>query len=174
MELDLSTIDLSLYQKQEGRVKTSTEVLTPRVTLKKTEQLYHRKHSSSYITVVLVEKYIDDTPVNSWSWIQEADIDDVLEFPSQKSTQHKKRYQDRKEYYKEYYQSHRDPNAPTRKSYKDLTPEEKKALNREKARRYYQLHREEIIEKHKLYNLEHKDKKKQTNKNYYNNHKKKN
>lgn len=191
-ELDLTNIDLSLYQKQEGRQRVSTDTLNDRVYLKKTEQLYHRKYSSSYILIVLVQKFIDDTPVNSWSWIQPITQEELQDFPS--LSPHKKynkeqthqRYQDRKEYYKQYYQQHRNPDTPTRdrsKKWSELTKEEIKQIKREQARLYYQLHREEVLERKRLYNKTHKEQKKQynqthkdiiskANKNYYINHKK--
>lgn len=180
-ELDLTNIDLSLYQKQEGRQRVSTDTLNDRVYLKKTEQLYHRKYSSSYILIVLVQKFIDDTPVNSWSWIQSITQEELQDFPKPPSTHrqyNKTRYQDRKEYYKQYYRDHKDPNTPTRKKWSELTPDETKQIKRERARLYYQLHREEVLERKRLYNKTHKEQKKQynqthkdiikkANKNYY-------
>lgn len=180
----MSLIDLSLYQKQEGRQRVSTDTLSDRVTLKKTEQLYHRKYSSSYILIVLVQKFIDDTPVNSWSWIQPITQEELQDFPSPPSNHkeyNKTRYQDRKEYYKQYYQEHRNPDTPTRdrsKKWSELTKEEIKQIKREQSRLYYQLHREEVLERKRLYNKTHKEQKKQynqthkdiiskANKNYY-------
>lgn len=190
-ELDLNKIDLSLYQKQEGRQRVSTDTLNDRVYLKKTEQLYHRKHSSSYIIIVLVQKFIDDTPVNSWSWIQPLTQEELRDFPLPPST-HKKynkelehqKYQDRKEYYKQYYQQHRNPDTPTRdksKKWSELTPDEIRQIKREQARIYYQLNREKVLERKRQYNKTHKEQKKQynqthkevikkANRNYYINH----
>lgn len=163
---------MSLYHKMEGRQKTTIENPIPRMTLKKIEQLYHRKYSSSYITVVLVEKYIDDNLVNSWSWIQDTSLEEILEFPTPQPKRQKKSYADRKEYYKQYYRDHTNHDAQTRKTYKELTDEERKALNRAKAKVYYQRHKEEIKEKHRLYNLTHKDTIKEANRQYYLNKKK--
>jgi len=174
MEVDLSTIDLSLYQKQEGRQRMSIDTLNERVYLKKTEQLYHKKYSSSYVTVVLVEKFIDDKLTSSWSWIQPLTDEELLDFPLPPSVHkeyNKKRYRDRKEYYKQYYQQHKDPNTPTRKKWSELTPEEIKERKREQSKLYYQLHRDEVLEKKRQYNQTHKDIISKANKKYYNNHK---
>ena len=80
-ELDnVNDIDITIYRKKDGLSRTTREDITPRVYLIKTEQIYHKYHTSSYANVIRVDKYIDDTLVNSYSWIQQIEPAEVDEF----------------------------------------------------------------------------------------------
>lgn len=148
MEFDISTINLAFYRKETGRMRETREDLNDRAYLIRTEQLWHKTHTSSYIIVVLIEKYIDDRKVNAWSWMEEATDEDVLSFPS--LTQKEK-------------QKSQESDTST---YGNLTPEqikymkeeEKKARRRLTAKLYYQKHKEKIISKSKIWAQNNKDK----------------
>lgn len=152
MELDIADINLALYNKEVGRVRQTKEPINDRAYLMRTEQLYHRNHTSQYVIVVLVEKYIDERKVNAWSWTQEADISEVLEFPSPTRKQ--------KELLKE------DERMKLMESLSNLTPEqikqmreeEKKARKRLTAKLYYQKHKEKVLERSKAWARNNKDK----------------
>lgn len=151
MDLDIADINLTLYNKEVGRVRQTKEPINDRTYLMRTEQLYHRNHTSQYVIVVLVEKYIDERKVNAWSWTQEADISEVLEFPSPTRKQ--------KELLKE------EERMKMMESISNLTPEqikqmkeeERKARKRLIAKLYYQKHKERIIKKSKEWSKTHRD-----------------
>ena len=56
--------------------RITEEQLSQRVLLKKTEQVCHKKNAHTLYNMVLVEKYIDNQLVNSYSWDQSLDEDE--------------------------------------------------------------------------------------------------
>lgn len=152
MELDIADINLAFYRKELGRQRSSREDLNDRAYLIRTEQLWHKNHTSSYVIVVLVEKYIDNKKVNAWSWLQEADDADVLSFPS--LTQ-KQKTQLREEERKKLEES---LTGLTPEQIKQMKEEEKKARKRLTAKLYYQSHKEQVLKKTKEWAQNNKDK----------------
>lgn len=152
MELDIADINISLYRKELGRQRSSREDINDRAYLIKTEQLYHRKHTSQYVIVVMIEKYIDDRKVNAWSWLQEADDDEVLSFPS---VTQKQRALLREEERKKLTE---DVSNLTPEQIKQMKEEERKARKRLTAKLYYQAHKEEVVKKSKEWAQRNKDK----------------
>lgn len=165
-ELDnVNDIDITIYRKKDGLSRTTREDITPRVYLIKTEQIYHKYHTSSYANVIRVDKYIDDTLVNSYSWIQQIEPAEVDEFFKDKAAylKEKKRIYDRE------YNKNRRNNKP-KISKPKLTEEERKQKNREKAKAYYLRNKDKVNERKKKYYEEHKDDLKQYHKQYYQDH----
>lgn len=151
MELDISDINLTLYNKEVGRVRQTKEPINDRAYLMRTEQLYHRNHTSQYVIVVLIEKFIDGKKVNAWSWSQEADISEVLEFPSPTRKQKELLREEERMKQMEYTSS------LTPEQIKQMREEEKKARKRLTAKLYYQKHRERIIAKSKEWSRTHRE-----------------
>lgn len=139
--------------------RTTTEQLTPRVTLVKTELPYHPRYKKDFwFSHVTVQKYIDNNLVKTYSWLQSITQEEKEEFlkinnkKKSPTTLSKKR----REYMKEYYQQHKDKckeycNTPEYKEKKKKYREEHKEEYRENSRQYYQLHREEKLKKVKEY-----------------------
>lgn len=151
-DFDISTINLTFYRKEIGRTRETRESLNDRAYLIRTEQLWHKTHTSSYIIVVLIEKYIDDKKVNAWSWMEEATTEDVLSFPSL-TQKEKSRLQDEER--KERMKALADL---TPEQIKQMKEEEKKARKRLTAKLYYQKHKERMIQKSKAWAQNNKDK----------------
>lgn len=129
--------------------RTTEEHPSPRVLLKKTEQVCHMKNAHSVFNLILVEKYIDDQLVNSYSWTQSIDEDEYNEFLIQ-AEENKKNYkpkrikrtpdekaEKRKQYYKEYYILHK---ASRKEYYKENDDKLK-----EYRKQYYKENREKIL-----------------------------
>lgn len=152
MELDIADINLAFYKKELGRQRSSREDINERAYLIRTEQLWHKSHTSSYVIVVLVEKYIDDKKVNAWSWLQEADDADVLSFPS--ITQ-KQKAQLREEERRKIDESMA---GLTPEQIKQMKEEEKKARKRLTAKLYYQAHKEKVLERTRAWAKNNRDK----------------
>ena len=150
MDFDITSIDFSLYSKLEGKVRESKETLSDRVYLTRTEQLYHRRNSSSWLKVILIRKYIDDNEVNAWSWIEEVDREELGTWVKKYYSPEK--YQQKKELSQEDLDKQR---------------EEKKKMNNT----YYQLHREEILERKREYNRTHRQQNNEQARRYYQSHK---
>lgn len=124
--------------------RITEEQLSERVLLKKTEQVCRKKNAHTLYNMVLVEKYIDNQLVNSYSWNQSLDEDEYNEFLIL-AEENKKNYKPKRQ---------RRPPGYDR---------EKSDDRKEYRRQYYLLHKEEI----KKYNEKRKDELKEYKKQYY-------
>ena len=161
MEFDITGIDFSLYSKMEGKVRESRETLSDRVYLTRTEQLYHRRNSSSWLKVILIRKYIDDKEVNAWSWIEEVEREELETWVKLKKNYHQKKEQsqenldkqkeEKKKMNSTYYQLHREEILARKREYNRIHRQQ----NNEQAKRYYQTHKEQIKEYNRKYRETH-------------------
>lgn len=133
-------------------IKVTVDRLSPRVYCKREEVLCHQRHNAEvFFNWVTVSKYIDDTLVLSYSWLQEVDEEDLQSFREIKESA---------------------PPPPPRKP--ELTPEEKELkheLKKKKNREYYYAHREEQLAKKKEYYRQNKQQQNDYSKQYYQEHK---
>ena len=133
MILNFGTKDINTddFTPQEGRVRVTTDVLNSRVTLKKTEQLLHKYHTSDYLNLILVEKFIDNTLVHTWSWYEPITKEETKEFPYDP--------------YKLYHTNYNNTKRST------LTKEERRRRACAYAAQYREDHREEVLQKKREY-----------------------
>lgn len=125
---DINTDD---FTPQEGRIRVTTDILTPRVTLKKTEQLLHKYHTSDYLNLILVEKFIDNTLVHTWSWYEPITTEETKAFPNDP--------------YKLYHLNYNKTRRST------ITDEERRRRACANAAKYRETHREEVLQKKREY-----------------------
>lgn len=139
------------------RCRVTRDDYNDRVYFLKTEFLCHQQQNTrTYFNMVTAEKYIDGNLVRSFTWVQEVDDDELMEWLKVPTILEEKRKQ-------------REQKASTRKP--RYTPEEIKERKRQRAREYYLKHREELNERRKEYYYEHKDEKKAYSEQYYQEHK---
>ena len=168
---DYNNIDITLYQKMTGISRTTREEINPRVHLIKTEQIYHKYHTSSYANVIKVDKYIDNNLVNSYSWIQPITLNEIKEFKPHRKTiiSEEKKAQNRK-----YYQRKKaglvTPRPRLTEEEKQKRYEEKKQKARENYKIYYQKNKDKINARKKEYYQQHKEKMNSYSKQYYQDH----
>lgn len=202
MILNFGTKDINTddFTPQEGRVRVTTDVLNSRVTLKKTEQLLHKYHTSDYLNLILVEKFIDNTLVHTWSWYEPITTEELNEFPydpyinynkTRRSTltdeerrrracayaakyreDHREEVLQKKREYarRKYAESHPHTTPKTRKDPKEYYDEHKEE-ERQRFRDYYQTNKEKMREKARIYYQTNKEKLKERARRYYHNHK---
>ena len=83
MKLSIGTRIYNTNQciKHKDALKVTIDQPTPRVTFRKEELLCHQRHdTTSYFNWVTVYKYIDDSCVFTYSWIQDIEDDELKEF----------------------------------------------------------------------------------------------
>lgn len=142
--------------------RTTTEQLTPRVTLIRKELPYHLKYNKDFwFTQVIVEKYIDGNLVKTYSWLQSVTPEEKEEFlkinnPPRKKPEPTPAEKKRKEYLKNYYEEHKEKyrtrySSPEYMEKKKKYREEHKEEYNERAKQYYYRHREEKLKKIKEY-----------------------
>lgn len=151
---DLSTIDYSKIE-QLPYSRTTTEPLDDTTYFKKTEQIIHQKKTSQYFTAVLVEKYINDTPTQKWSWIQPIDKEELQEFIDYyKEHKPKKPPFNREQYYRDYYERHKEELKNKSKEYYNTV-----VKKRIEAEIYRKEHILEVKEKKRIRYLKRKEEK---------------
>lgn len=139
--------------------RTTREDLNPRVYLIRKELPYHLKYNKDFwFTQVIVEKYIDENLVKTYSWLQSVTPEEKEEFLKINNPPRKKELtpaeSKRKEYLKNYYEEHKEKyrtrySSPEYQEKKKKYREEHKEEYNERAKQYYYRHREEKLKKMK-------------------------
>lgn len=166
------TTDIDNLTRLYSPVITYDPTGNPRIILRKTKQLYHRRGTSYYAWLVLLEKVIDSTPTRAYSWIEEIDKEEVDPILKQLKEEERKKKEllkpkpTPKPKKKLYYRPPKVKIKIIKPKPTPLTPEEKKLRQKEARKRFNERHRDKINAWHKQYYEKHKEEIKQKKRSY--------